>query len=82
MAMQTYDACGRLYDPGKGIDSLHMRRLIIPGAVFSPVGRRHFLPRVVESVIRGKSFHLIPLRLPRKEVARLAGLATRLDDGS
>lgn len=43
-----------------------MRRLVIPRAVFAPVCRGNFIPRVFESAVRRKYFHLLSFRLPKK----------------
>lgn len=64
--METYDACRWFDDPGKGINGRYMRRFLVPGAIFSPVRSGHLIPGVIESIIRGKHFHLISL-LPSKE---------------
>ena len=44
----THDSCRRIHRPAERVDGDDMRRLLVPGPVFDPIGRRHLLPRVVE----------------------------------
>ena len=60
----SYNACGWVDVPREDIDGFHMGGLVIPRAVFAPVRRGNFIPRVVESAVRRKDLHLVYFCLP------------------
>ena len=41
----------------KSVDSHDVRRFVVPGTVFAPIGGRDFLPGVIEGTIRCEYLH-------------------------
>lgn len=54
---RTHDASVLVDGSRDGIHRDHMCRLVVPWAVFAPVGGRHFVPGVVEGVFAGEDLH-------------------------
>ena len=53
----AYDAGRWVHRPRERVDGDDMRRLLVPGAVLAPVGRRHLFPRVVEFRVLLEDLH-------------------------